>query len=70
MLLKSFTLDYQILKNNGFFEKMSTMSSDFLNPKIKTNDLFKEFEDYVKQTKENFTKFAKIFDECNDQRKV
>ena len=70
VLVKSFTLDYELLKNNCFFEKMSTMNSNFLNPKIKTNDLFKEFEDYVKQTRENFLTFTKLFDDCNEQRKV
>jgi hypothetical protein len=70
LLLKSFNLDYEILKNNSFFDQSSSLNYDFLNPKIKTNDLFREFEDYVKETKERFTLMTKLFEDCNEQRKV
>ena len=70
ILLKSFSLDYEILKNDSFFNHYNNLNSEFLNPKIKTNDLFKEFEDYVKETRERFNLMTKLFEECNEQRKV
>ena len=61
----SFNLDFDILKNNALTETMKN-----LTPKIKSDDIFKEFENFSKETKEIFSSFLKLFETCNEQRKV
>ena len=65
----SFNLDFEILKSNVITDKFS-QKNDIFNPKLKSDDIFTEFEDYVKETKEIFFEIMKIFDLCNKQRKV
>ena len=61
----SFNLDFDILKNNSLTETMKN-----LTPKLKSDDIFKEFENFSKETKEIFSVFLKLFETCNEQRKV
>ena len=61
----SFNLDFEILKNFTLTEKFR-----FYSPKLKSDDIFKEFESYVIETRENFSELTKIFESCNEQRKV
>ena len=61
----SFTLDFEILKNFTLEENFKLMM-----PKLKSHDILKEFEKYVEQIKGKFLDFTKIFEICNEQRKV
>lgn len=64
---KTFELDYELYEAIDF--KFNKFSEQIYTPQLKSDDMLKEFEDYIAFTSKLFEELLQLLNQCNDQRK-